>query len=95
MTWGIWQIFIRALESVKVGTFMGFFCLKEKMHKLKIYRAVICNGTEEWWKIFSGNDLPFQNRHDEFEKFCPEHLKVSKLYTSMGCFWPKVYNVWA
>ena len=28
MTWGIWQIFIRTLETVKIGTFMGSFCLK-------------------------------------------------------------------
>ena len=28
MTWGIWQIFIRTRESVKIGTFMGSFCLK-------------------------------------------------------------------
>ena len=28
MTWGIWQIFTRALESVKIGTFMGPFCPK-------------------------------------------------------------------
>ena len=25
MTWGIWQIFIRTLESVKIGNFMGSF----------------------------------------------------------------------
>ena len=28
MTWEIWQIFIRTLESVKIGTFMGSFCSK-------------------------------------------------------------------
>ena len=28
MTWGIWQIFIRTLESAKIGIFMGFFCPK-------------------------------------------------------------------
>ena len=28
MTWGIWQIFIRTLESVKIGTFMRSFCPK-------------------------------------------------------------------
>ena len=28
MTWGIWQIFTRALESVKIGTLMGSFCPK-------------------------------------------------------------------
>ena len=26
MTWGIWQIFTRALESFKIGTLMGSFC---------------------------------------------------------------------
>ena len=25
MTWGIWKIFIKTLESVKIGTFMGYF----------------------------------------------------------------------
>ena len=25
MTWGIWEIFIKTLESVKIGTFMGYF----------------------------------------------------------------------
>ena len=28
MTWGSWQIFIRTLESVTVGIFMGSFCPK-------------------------------------------------------------------
>ena len=28
MTWGIWQIFIRTLESVKISIFMGSFCPK-------------------------------------------------------------------
>ena len=41
MTWGIWQIFTRALESVKIGTLMGSFCPKWKMYELKIYRGVI------------------------------------------------------
>ena len=50
MTWGICQIFIRTLECVKIGTFMGSFCPKYKMHELKIYREVISNDTEEWWK---------------------------------------------
>ena len=28
MTWRIWKIFIRTLESVKIGTFLGSFCPK-------------------------------------------------------------------
>ena len=46
MTWGIWKIFIRALKSVKIGTFMGSFCPKQKMHELKMYRRVMCNDTK-------------------------------------------------
>ena len=39
--------FIQALESVKIGTLMGFFCPKQKMYGLKIYRVVMCHGNEE------------------------------------------------
>ena len=31
----------------------------------------------------------FQNWHKEFEELWLENLKVSKIYTLMGCFWPK------
>ena len=47
LTSRIWQIFTGTLESVKVGTFMGFFCSKSNMHNLKIYREFMCNDTEE------------------------------------------------
>ena len=86
MTRGIWQIFIRIFESIKIGTFMGSFCPKEKMHKLKMYRGVMCNDTEERWKIWRGIDLSFQNWHKQFDEFWFEHWKVSKIYILMGCF---------
>ena len=89
MTGGIWQIFIRTFESVKIGTFMGSFCPKQKMHELKIYRGVMCNDTEKLWKIWRGTDLLFQNWHKQFDKLWLEHGKVSKIYTLMGCFWLK------
>ena len=47
--------------SVKIGTLMVSFCPKQKMHELKSYRGVVCNDTEEWWKIWRGIDLLFQN----------------------------------
>ena len=47
------------------------------------------NDTEEWWKIWRGIDLSFQNWHKEFDKFWLENSKVSKVYTLMGSFWPK------
>ena len=32
LTWGIWQIFTRALESLQIGILMTYFCLKLKMY---------------------------------------------------------------
>ena len=75
MTWAIWQIFTRALKSVKIGTLMGSFCLKQKMYQLKISRRVMCHGNEEWYKNWRGIDLSLSNWHEEFDKFWPEHLK--------------------
>ena len=58
------------------------------MHELQTYRGVISNDTEEWWKIWRGIDLSFQNWHKEFDEFWLKNSKVSKIYTLMGCFWP-------
>ena len=57
MTWRVWQIFIRTLLKCQIGTFMGSFCPKYKMHELKTYSQVMCNDTEEWWKIWRGIDM--------------------------------------
>ena len=46
MTWGIWQIFTRALESVKIGTLMGSFLSKVEIYELKIYRGVMRHDNE-------------------------------------------------
>ena len=59
------------------------------MHELQIYEGVISKDTEEWWKIWRGIDLLFQNWHKEFDKFWLENSKVSKIYTLMGWFWLK------
>ena len=34
-------------ESLKIGTFIGSFYPKQKMHELKIYRGVMCHDNEE------------------------------------------------
>ena len=59
------------------------------MHELKIYRGVMCNETEGWWKIWTGTELSFQNWHKEYDEFWFEHLKVSKISTLVDWFWPK------
>ena len=66
----------RALESLKICTFIGSCSAKYLMFDLKKYRGVIFHDTEEWYKIWRGIDLSFQNWQEEFDKFWPEHLKV-------------------
>ena len=41
------QIFSRALQSLKLATFMGSFYPKYKINELKIYRGVTYHGNEE------------------------------------------------
>ena len=59
------------------------------MYELKIYKVVMCYDNEEWHKIWKGIDLSVQNWHEEFDKFSPEHSKISKNCTIMDYFWPK------
>ena len=75
--------------SLKIGTLMTSFSVKLKTYDLKIYSGVMCHDNEEWCKIGRGIDLSAQNRHKEFDKFWPKHLKLSKICTLMDCFWPK------
>ena len=89
MTWGSWQILTRALEDLKIGTFMGSFCAKMKIYELKIYMRAMYYDNGEWCKNCRGFDLSVQNRHNKFDEFWPEHSKISKIYTLMDCFWPK------
>ena len=49
----------------------------------------MCHDNEEWCKIGRGIDLSFQNWHEKFDEFWPEHLKASKIFILMGSFWAK------
>ena len=53
------------------------------------FKVELCHGNEEWCKIWRGIDLSVQNWHVEFDKFWPEHSKISNIYTLTDCFWPK------
>ena len=63
----------------KICTLICCFWAKYIMFELKKYRGVIFDGTEYWWEIWRKNDLCFQKWYEKFEKFSPQHLKVSKL----------------
>ena len=90
MTWGILQMFTRIPESLKIGTLIGSFYPKEK-----ICWGVKCHDNEEWCKIRRGIDLSVKNWYEEFNKFWPEHSKISNISALMGWFSPKyTCNVW-
>ena len=81
-----------SLEHKKVSklwTFLGSFNPKYNIYELKVYRGVICYDNEEWCKIWKEIDQSLQNWHEEFNKFWPEHSKISKICTLMGCVWPR------
>ena len=76
-TWAICQSFTRTLESLKIGTLVGFFCPKLKMYELTIYKELCV--------MIMKNDAKIE----DFDEFWTEHSKISKIFTLMGCFWPK------
>ena len=67
----------------KIFILMGSFWAKYILFELKKYRGVIFHDTEEWCKIWRKTDLWFGKWHEEYGKFSPEQLKVSKL----GFWW--------
>ena len=74
---GIWWILTWVLEILKISTLIGSFCAKHITFDLKRYRGVIFHDTE-WCKIWRKTDLWFGKWGEEYGKFLPEHLKVSK-----------------
>ena len=76
-------------EVSKIFTLMGSCWAKHILFELKKYRGIIFHETEEGYKIWRGIDLSFQNWHKEFDKFWPEHSKVSKIFILMDSFWAK------
>ena len=51
---GIWQIFTRGFESLKIGILMESFNPKWNKYELKIHWGLMCHDNEEWCKISSG-----------------------------------------
>ena len=79
-------------ESLKIGILMGCFYPKYEMYELKSYMGFVCHDNEEWCKVWRVIDLSFQSWHEEFDKLCPEHSKISKICTFVDYFWPK--HIW-
>ena len=73
----------------KSGLWWDLFIQNRKCYELKIFKAVMCHDNVEWCKAWTGIDLQLQNWLEEFDKIWPVHSKISKIYNSMGCFWPE------
>ena len=69
---------------------MGSFWANYILFELKKYRGITFHETEKGYRIWSGIDLSFQNWYEKFDKFWPEHSKVSKIFILMGSFWAKL-----
>ena len=96
LTWGIWWFLAQALERIfkkpkisKIFILMCSFWANYILFELKLYRGVIFHDNEEEYKTWREIDLSFQNWHEEFDEFWPEHLKASKIFTLMRSFWVK------
>ena len=81
MTW--------ALESFKNFHFNGLLLSKVYIVQVKKVQRSYLSGNWRKILIWRGIDLSFQNWHKEYDKFWPEHSKVSKFSTLMGFFWTK------
>ena len=76
-------------KCYKTCTFICSYCAKYLMFDLKKYRGVIFHDTEGWCKIWRKTDLWLGKWHEEYGKFLPEQLKVSKIFILMCSFWAK------
>ena len=88
-------VWLEHLEVSKIFPLMGSFWAKYILFEPKKYRGVVLHDIEEWCKIWSGINLSFENWHEEFDKFWPDHLKVSKKFPFNRLFLSKVYIVCA
>ena len=79
------------LKISKICPLMGCLWTKYTVFKLQKYRVVMFDGTGHWCKIWTKTDFCSQKWHEEFGKFSPEHLKVSKFELFDGILLSKVW----
>ena len=82
----IWWNMTRALKSLQNLHFHMLLLCKVYNVWPKNYRGVIFHDTEGWCEIWTKTNLWFGKWHEEYEKFSPEHLKVSKFGLSWDLF---------
>ena len=74
------------LKVSKILILMGSYWAKHILFELKKNGGTIFHETEEGYKIWRKINLSFQNWLKNFDKFWPEHWKVSKIFILMDSF---------
>ena len=89
----IWWNLIRAVESLKFCTLVGYFCKNHITFQLKKCRRLFSHDIEERCKYCGKTDMWFQIWHVEFGDFSSNHSRVQKFIFN-GLFLSKVYEFW-
>ena len=71
--WNLWGSFIQSRKYMSLK-FTGEFCVLTMKNDTKLEEELTCQ---------------FEIDIRDFFKFCPEHSKISKICSLIGCFWPK------
>ena len=92
LTWGLeddkrlWAV---ERKVSKLGLSLGPFIQSRKYMCLKFTGEFCVIAMKNDAKLQKGINLSVQDWHEEFDEFWLEGSKISKMFTLMGCFWPK------
>ena len=75
------------MASLKICTLKCYFCWMYIMFEPKKYRGVMYDNTEEWCKIWGGNELLWKMTWVIWRTLT-QHWKISKFALLMGSFRP-------
>ena len=93
MTGRIRSILMLTVASLEICTLMCYFCRKYIIFESKKYRGVMCDNTEEWYKIWRRTGLCFVKWHEKSGEFWLNTPKSQNLHFDWLLL-TKVYNVW-
>ena len=83
------KIWPEHLKVSEIFILLSSFWAKYIFFELKKRRGIIFHQAEERYKIWREINVTFGSWHKEFDKFWPEHSKVSKNFILMGSYWAK------
>ena len=80
------------LKVLKLELWWDPFVQRRKCMSLKSTEELCVMTLNNDAKFLREIDFSFQNWHEEFDKFWPEHSKMSNIFTLMGSFWGVIFQ---